>query len=99
MCCWPRTFTLGTFYGLKESLVVIGPKPFTGDRAYDPVQHLMNCETRLHRDPIELVRRVAALAEVDAERLRLWTFARVTADPRDDWKSVRWMRTAQNLAL
>jgi hypothetical protein len=60
MCCWPRTFTLGTFYGLKESLVVIGPKPFTGDRAYDPVQHLMNCETRLHRDPIELVRRVAA---------------------------------------
>jgi streptomycin 6-kinase len=83
----------------REPWLVIGPKPFTGDRAYDPVQHLMNCETRLHRDPIELVRRVAALAEVDAECLRLWTFARATADPRDNWKNVRWMRTAQKLVL
>jgi streptomycin 6-kinase len=77
---------------------VIDPKPFVGDRAYDPVQHLMNSEARLHRDPIELVRRVADLAEVDSERLRLWTFARAAADPRDDWKNVRWMSTAQKLA-
>ncbi|MFY9937716.1 MAG: aminoglycoside phosphotransferase family protein [Silvibacterium sp.] len=83
----------------REPWLVIDPKPFVGDRAYDPVQHLMNCETRLHRDPIELVRRVADLAEVDAERLRLWTFARTAADPRDDWKNDRWMRTARTLAL
>lgn len=83
----------------REPWLVIDPKPFVGDRAYDLVQHLMNCETRLHRDPISLVRRVADLAEVDAERLRLWTFARAAADPRDDWKNDRWMRTARTLAL
>jgi streptomycin 6-kinase len=78
--------------------LLIDPKPFVGDRAYDPVQHLMNCETRLHQDPMELVRRVADLAEIDAERLRLWTFARAAADPREDWKNERWMRTARVLA-
>jgi streptomycin 6-kinase len=83
----------------REPWLVIDPKPFVGDRAYDPVQHLMNCETRLHRDPIELVRRVADLTEVDAERFRLWTLARAAADPRDDWKDARWMRTARKLAL
>jgi streptomycin 6-kinase len=83
----------------REPWLVIDPKPFVGDRAYDPVQHLMNCETRLHRDPIGLVRRVADLAEVDVQRLRLWTFARAAADPRDDWKDARWMRTARTLAL
>jgi streptomycin 6-kinase len=83
----------------RESWLLIDPKPFVGDRAYDPVQHLMNCETRLHRDPISLVLRIADLAEVEAERLRLWTFARAAADPRDDWKNDRWMRTARTLAL
>jgi hypothetical protein len=47
---------------------------------------------------MELVRRVADLTEVDAERLRLWTFARAAADPRDDWKHTRWMRTARKWA-
>jgi streptomycin 6-kinase len=83
----------------REPWLVIDPKPFVGDRAYDPVQHLMNCETRLHHNPIELVRRVADLAEVDEARLRLWTFARAAADPRDDWKNVCWMSTARRLAL
>jgi streptomycin 6-kinase len=83
----------------REPWLLIDPKPFVGDRAYDPVQHLMNCERRLHHNPIELVRRVADLAEVDPERLRLWTFARAAADPRDDWKDDRWMRTARTLAL
>lgn len=81
----------------REPWLVIDPKPFIGDRAYDPVQHLMNCETRLHQDPLELVRRLADLAEVDAERLRLWTFARAAADPRDDWTDDRWMKTARTL--
>lgn len=82
----------------REPWLMIDPKPFVGDRAYDPVQHLMNCETRLHEDPVELVRRVADLTEVDAERLRMWTFARAAADPRDDWSDIRWMRTARTLA-
>jgi len=83
----------------REPWLLIDPKPFVGDPAYDPVQHLINCETRLHRDPIELVRRVADLAEVDAERVRLWTFARAAADPRDDWENARWTTTARKLAL
>lgn len=79
--------------------LVIDPKPFIGDRSYDPVQHLMNCERRLHRDPIGLIHRVADLTEVDAERLRLWTFARAAADPRDDWSNREWIKTAKALAM
>lgn len=83
----------------REPWLLIDPKPFVGDRAYDPVQHLINCEKRFHRDPIKLVRRVADLAGVDAERVRLWTFARAAADPRDDWENARWTTTARKLAL
>jgi streptomycin 6-kinase len=82
----------------REPWLVIDPKPFLGDRAYDPVQHLINCEERLHADPVGLVRRVAELAEIDAERLRLWMFARAAADPRDNWKDARWMEIARKLA-
>jgi streptomycin 6-kinase len=82
----------------REPWLVIDPKPFVGDRSYDLVQHLMNCETRLHFDPVGLVHRVADLAEVDAESVRLWTFARAVADPRDDWTNTRWMEIARKLA-
>ena len=82
----------------REPWLAIDPKPFVGDRSYDPVQHLMNCETRLHRDPVALVERVAGLCEVDPERLRLWTFARAAADPRDDWTNARWNNIARALA-
>jgi streptomycin 6-kinase len=82
----------------REPWLAIDPKPFIGDRAYDPVQHLFNCETRLHHDPIGLVHRVADLAEVDPERLLLWTFARAAADPREDWSDSRWLETARALA-
>ena len=82
----------------REPWLVIDPKPFVGDRSYDPVQHLINCESRLQADPIGLVRRVAELAEVDSERVRLWTFARAAADPRDDWKNTHWVEIARKLA-
>jgi streptomycin 6-kinase len=82
----------------REPWLAIDPKPFTGDRSYDPVQHLMNCETRLHRNSALLVERIAGLAEVDPERLRLWTFARAAADPRDDWTNTRWMDIAKALS-
>jgi streptomycin 6-kinase len=82
----------------REPWLVIDPKPFIGDPAYDPVQHLHNCESRLHADPIGLVNRTAELAEVDAERLRLWTFARAAADPRSDWSNPLWMDIARALA-
>jgi streptomycin 6-kinase len=82
----------------REPWLVIDPKPFLGDRAYDLVQHLHNCEARLHQDPIGMVERLADLADVDGESLRLWTFARAAADPRDDWRNMSWIRTARTLA-
>jgi streptomycin 6-kinase len=81
-----------------ETWLAIDPKPFVGDRAYDPVQHLMNCELRLHRDPVGLTERVAGLAEINPESLRLWTFARAAADPRDNWNNMRWIDIARALA-
>jgi streptomycin 6-kinase len=82
----------------RETWLAIDPKPFVGDRSYDPVQHLINCETRLHQDPAGLVERVAGLTGVDPERLRLWTFARAAADPRDDWTNTLWMDIARALS-
>jgi streptomycin 6-kinase len=82
----------------REPWLMIDPKPFVGDAAFDVVQHLINCEGRLHADPIALVNRVAGLAKVDPERARLWTFARAAADPRDDWNNVLWIEVARKLA-
>jgi streptomycin 6-kinase len=82
----------------REPWLMIDPKPFVGDPAFDVVQHLINCEKRLHADPITLVNRVAELAEVDSERARLWTFARAAADPRDHWSNLLWIEVARKLA-
>jgi streptomycin 6-kinase len=82
----------------SESWLAIDPKPFVGDRSYDPVQHLINCETRLRSNPACLVERIASLAEVDPERPRLWTFARAAADPREDWTNTRWIDIAKALS-
>jgi streptomycin 6-kinase len=71
----------------REPWLVIDPKPFVGDPAYDATQHLFNCEARLRADPDGLICRVADLLEVDRERVRLWTFARTAAEPRDEWRS------------
>jgi len=83
----------------REPWLVIDPKPFIGDVAFDVVQHLHVCEARLRADPIGMVWRLADLAEVDAERLRLWTFARAAADPRPAWNNLVWMEIARALAL
>lgn len=70
----------------RESWLVIDPKPFAGDRAYDATQHLLNDLTRLQDDPAGGVSRFADRLEIDAARVRLWLFARLAADPRDDWR-------------
>jgi streptomycin 6-kinase len=69
----------------REPWLVIDPKPFVGDRAYDVTQHLMNCRNRILRAPQATIRRVADLVEVDRERVALWTFARSAAEPREAW--------------
>jgi streptomycin 6-kinase len=77
---------------------MIDPKPFVGDPAYDLTQHLINCEQRLRDDPHGLIGRVADLAEVDAERARLWLFARTAAEPRDNWHGHWKSSVARKLA-
>jgi streptomycin 6-kinase len=83
----------------REPWLVIDPKPFVGDPAYDATQHLLNCKTRLHSDPDGTIRRVADLLGVDYERVRLWTFARCAAEPRHNWKDNRMLELAQAIAL
>jgi streptomycin 6-kinase len=69
----------------REPWLVIDPKPFVGDAAYDGTQHLLNCRARLHAKPIETISQFADLLGVDRERVRLWTFARAAAEPRAEW--------------
>jgi streptomycin 6-kinase len=69
----------------REPWLVIDPKPFVGDRAYDATQHLFNCKGRMLTAPDAAIRRFADLLEVDDERVRLWMFARAAAEPRDTW--------------
>ena len=70
----------------REPWLAIDPKPFIGDRTYDAIQHLYNCDARFCADPFGVLRRVADLFELDAERLRLWVFARSAGQPRDEWE-------------
>lgn len=71
----------------REPWLVIDPKPFVGDPAYDATQHLLNCPQRLRSDPDRTIRRFADLLGVEHERVRLWTFARAAAEPREDWST------------
>ena len=81
----------------REPWLVIDPKPFIGDPAYDATQHLKLSEERMWSAPHETIRRFAGLLEVDAERLRLWLFGRAAAEPREEWDA-RWMGLARVLA-
>src|SRR5262249_53734136 len=44
--------------------LVIDPKPFVGDGAYDATQHLLNCRDRMLTAPNATIRRFADLLEV-----------------------------------
>ena len=68
----------------REPWLVIDPKPFYGDPAYDATQHLLNCKERLHSKPIATISRFADLLNADPERIRLWTFARLASTPAGD---------------
>jgi streptomycin 6-kinase len=68
----------------REPWLVIDPKPFVGDPAYDATQHLLNCRDRLLRDPDGTIRRFADLLHVDHERVALWTFARLAVETSEE---------------
>lgn len=82
----------------REPWLVIDPKPFVGDPAYDATQHLLNCVDRLQADPFGTINRFADLLDVDRDRVRLWLFARLGAEPRDDWNDSRLIDPARALS-
>jgi streptomycin 6-kinase len=82
----------------REPWLVIDPKPFVGDPAYDATQHLRNCLLRLRSDPDGTIRRFADLLDVDHHRVRLWLFARAAAEPRDSWNDGPLMNLARAIA-
>jgi streptomycin 6-kinase len=82
----------------REEWLVINPKPFVGDRAYDATQHLLNCHERLLSNGTDLIQRFADLLGVDGERVRLWLFARAAAEARDDWTDDQLRALARAIA-
>jgi streptomycin 6-kinase len=82
----------------REEWLVIDPKPFIGDAAYDATQHLFNCENRLLPAPDATIRRFADLLGIEHERIRLWTFARAAAEPREDWSDDWRVQLARAIA-
>lgn len=69
----------------REPWLVIDPKPFVGDPAFDATQHLLNCRVRLRTDMNGTVARFARVLDLDARRVAGWLFARLAAEPRDTW--------------
>ncbi|MDP9259809.1 MAG: nuclear transport factor 2 family protein [Actinomycetota bacterium] len=67
----------------REPWLAIDPKPYVGDPTYDALQHLLNCDQRLHADPGGLASRMAELLGLDTERLLLWLFARCVQESLD----------------
>jgi streptomycin 6-kinase len=68
----------------REPWLMIDPKPFVGDPAFDPVQHMLNCDERLATDPRGLAQRMAHLLDLDPDRVRLWLFARCAQESLHD---------------
>jgi streptomycin 6-kinase len=64
----------------REPWLVIDPKPYVGDPAYDPVQHMLNNPGRLISESDGFISRIADLAGVDRERLAQWVFARCVSE-------------------
>lgn len=64
----------------REPWLVIDPKPYAGDPAYDLLQHMLSCADRLADDPGALADRMAHLTGAGPDRVRLWLFARAVLD-------------------
>jgi streptomycin 6-kinase len=82
----------------REPWLAIDPRPFVGDRAYEATQHLLNSRSQLRADPHGAIRRFAERAELDPDRVLLWTFARAAAGPRNDWGDEALVEIARVIA-
>ncbi|MCO8269160.1 aminoglycoside phosphotransferase family protein [Actinoplanes sp. TRM 88003] len=65
----------------REPWLIVDPKPYVGDPAYDPIQHMLNFPDRLAADPGAFADRMAGLLGLDAVRVRQWLFARCVMEP------------------
>jgi len=81
----------------REPWLVIDPKPFVGDPAFDATQHLLNSDERVRHDATGTVHRVADLMQLEAGRVRRWLFARLAAEPREHWDNERRLEIARRL--
>ncbi|MGB7053033.1 MAG: aminoglycoside phosphotransferase family protein [Acidimicrobiales bacterium] len=60
----------------RQPWLMIDPKPYVGDPAYDVLQHLLNGEERLATDPRGAAEHMADLLDLDRARVTAWLFAR-----------------------
>jgi streptomycin 6-kinase len=67
----------------REPWLMIDPKPYVGDPAYDVLQHLLNCEERLATDPLGAAEHMADLLDLDRTRVTTWLFARCVIESVD----------------
>ena len=79
----------------REPWLIIDPKPYVGDPAYDVLQHMLCCDDRLLANPRDLCWRLADLLDLDPDRLLLWLFARCVQE--SPW-SPRLAAVARHLA-
>lgn len=79
----------------RSAWLLVDPKPYVGDRCYDLVQHLLNCDRELHTDPRGLVRAVAGAAGLDDRRVVQWLFARCV---QEGWRWPVLVPVAQALS-
>ncbi|MFZ1756187.1 MAG: aminoglycoside phosphotransferase family protein [Caldilineaceae bacterium] len=80
----------------REPWLVIDPKPYVGDPAYDAVQHILNCPERLEADPRGFSQRMADLMQLEQERVQTWLFARCV---QESYNSESWSQHLASVAL
>lgn len=68
----------------REPWLVIDPKPYVGDPAYDPVQYMLNFPSRLAADPAGFAHRMSGLLGLEPERVQQWLFARCVQESCND---------------
>lgn len=79
----------------REPWLVIDPKPYVGDPAYDAAQHMLNCPERLEADPHALSQRMADLMGLEKERVQMWLFARCV---QESYGNEEWSRRLDRVA-
>ena len=95
----PTDLHAGNILAHGESWILIDPKPYVGDPAYDITQHLLNCTERLRKDPIGFIARMAGFTDQDPGRIQSWLFARVACASSRTEEDVALAKTLRPMTL